>query len=120
MCSNLFLQIPCSRWRAPSIWLNAFVRPGIFGGIVYAATPLVWRHERDWQDRFWRRRVITGRRMRSQRIVVDAPPFDERFGFLHRVKYLSGEQLISEFGVEARIRSTLSGSNPMDCRDRIR
>lgn len=45
--------------------------------------------------------------MRTERVEVFAPPFDQGFGFLHYVEDFPCKQLVSELGVEALAVSVL-------------
>ena len=52
--------------------------------------------------------------MRPHRIVVLTPLFDQRLRLFQRAEYLSIEQLVSEFAVEAFIVSILPGTARFD------
>lgn len=52
--------------------------------------------------------------MRAERVEVSSPPFDERFGFPHRVEDFPRKQLVSELGVEALTIAVLPWASRFD------
>ncbi len=52
--------------------------------------------------------------MRTEGIEVLSPPFDQCFGFLHRVEDFPRKQLVSELGVEALAIAVLPGRARLD------
>ena len=52
--------------------------------------------------------------MRAKRVEVLAPPFDQGFGFLHRIEDFAGKQLVSELGVEALAVAVLPRAARLD------
>ncbi len=54
-----------------------------------------------WNEGHGRRRFVTERRVRPDRVVMPPPTFDDDLGFLQRVEGLAVEKLVSQLRVEA-------------------